>query len=78
MTIWQLIQVQHLQDAPLIMVGKMWSGLIEWVRSVMLSPDFPLASPEDCTIPRCVANADEALAEIREHQAKWKQRQNGE
>ncbi len=76
MMIWQLIQVHHLQDAPLILVGKMWPGLIEWVRSEMLSPDLPLASAEDCTIPRCVTNADEAISEIRGHQAKWKQRQS--
>jgi uncharacterized protein (TIGR00730 family) len=28
MMIWQLLQVRHLQDAPLILVGKMWPGLI--------------------------------------------------
>ena len=78
MMIWQLIQVQHLQNAPLILVGRMWPGLIEWVRSAMLSADPPLASPEDCTIPLCVTNADEAVAEIRKHQAKWNQRRNRE
>ncbi len=28
--IWQLLQVKHLQDTPLILVGKMWPGLVEW------------------------------------------------
>jgi hypothetical protein len=37
----------------------------------MLSFDPPLAHPEDMTIPRCAANADEAIAIIREHHAKW-------
>ena len=29
MMIWQLLQVRHLENTPLIMVGKMWPGLIE-------------------------------------------------
>ena len=71
MMIWQLLQVRHLQDTPLILVGKMWPGLIEWVRSSMLSFDPPLANPEDMTIPRCAPNADEAIAIIREHHGHW-------
>jgi uncharacterized protein (TIGR00730 family) len=71
MMIWQLLQVRHLQDTPLVLVGAMWPGLIEWARSTMLAPDPPLANPEDMTIPRCAANADEAIALIREHHGKW-------
>ena len=71
MLIWQLLQVRHLQDTPLILVGHMWPGLIEWARSSMLASDPPLANPEDMTIPRCAANADEAIAIIREHHGKW-------
>lgn len=73
MMIWQLIQVRHVQDAPLIMVGKMWPGLIDWVRNSMLSEEMPLISPEDLAIPFCAANADEAITKIREHRAKWSQ-----
>jgi uncharacterized protein (TIGR00730 family) len=69
--IWQLLQVRHLEDTPLILVGKMWPGLIEWARSAMLSFDPPLANPEDMTIPRCAANADEAIVIIRAHHSKW-------
>jgi hypothetical protein len=71
MMIWQLLQVRHLKDSPLILVGKMWPGLVEWARNSMLSLDPPLANPEDITIPRCVANADEAIAIIREHYGHW-------
>jgi len=67
MMIWQLLQVQHLERTPLIMVGKMWPGLIEWVRDAMLSFETPLINPEDVDIPVCVANADEAVAIIRDH-----------
>ena len=37
MMVWQLLQVKHLHDTPLILVGKMWPGLIEWVRRSMMS-----------------------------------------
>ena len=67
MMIWQLLQVQHLEHTPLIMVGKMWPGLIEWVRDAMLSFETPHINPEDVDIPVCVANADEAVAIIRDH-----------
>jgi len=67
MMIWQLLQVHHLERTPLIMVGKMWPGLVEWVRDAMLSFETPLINPEDVDIPVCVANADEAIAIIRRH-----------
>ena len=71
MMIWQLLQVRHLENTPLILVGKMWPGLIGWARNSMLPSDPPLANPEDMTIPRCVANADEAIALICEHHRLW-------
>ena len=67
MMIWQLLQVRHLQQTPLILVGKMWPGLVEWVRTTMLSFETPLINSEDVGIPVCVNNADEAIAIIRRH-----------
>ncbi len=75
MLIWQLLQVKHLDDTPLILVGKMWPGLIEWARGSMLSADHPLANVEDIAIPRCVATADEAIAILRERHAEWRNHQ---
>jgi uncharacterized protein (TIGR00730 family) len=71
MMIWQLLQVRHLQRAPLILVGKMWADLVGWARAHLLSAQPPLANPEDMMIPLCVATADEAIAVIREHRARW-------
>jgi len=71
MMIWQLLQVGHLRGVPLILVGKMWPGLIEWARRSLLSMDPPLANPEDMNIPRCAASADEALEIIREYHDQW-------
>ena len=71
MMIWQLLQVGHLQDTPLILVGTMWPSLLQWARTSMLEFDPPLASPEDVAIPRCVPSAEEAIAIVREHRTKW-------
>lgn len=70
--IWQLLQVHHLQETPLVLVGKMWPGLVEWAKDAMLASDPPLASAKDLRIPHCVADADEAVAIIREHHRRWR------
>lgn len=72
--VWQLLQVKHVADTPLILVGKMWEGLVDWARQSLLSPQLALASPADLDIPQCVATADEAIALLREHHAQWLER----
>lgn len=69
--IWQLLQVKHLDQTPLILVGKMWPGFVEWARTSMLEFETALASPADFDIPVCVPTGDEAIALIREHHAEW-------
>jgi uncharacterized protein (TIGR00730 family) len=69
--IWQLLQVRQL-SAPLILVGPMWRGLIDWARSQMLRPGFELAGPSDFDIPICVNSADEAMGIIRRHHDDWR------
>jgi hypothetical protein len=71
MMIWQLLQVRHLHDTPLIFTGPMWKGLVDWASAMMLRPGFELANAEDMEIPVCVDTADEAIALIRERQAGW-------
>ena len=73
--IWQLLQVRHVAEAPLILVGKMWPALVEWARTYMLSSDPPLANPKDMDLPKCVAGADEAIDLIRKHHRLWKKNQ---
>jgi len=75
--IWQLLQVGHVQDVPLIFVGKMWADLVEWARKHLLDPRLPLASPKDMDIPQCVNTADEAIALIRDCHGKWLKRTGG-
>jgi uncharacterized protein (TIGR00730 family) len=71
MLVWQLLQVKHVHDTPLILVGRMWAELVDWAKKNLLKPELSLASPDDITIPRCVNTADEAIMLIREHHAKW-------
>src|SRR5262249_37625417 len=69
--IWQLLQVKHMHDAPLILVGKMFGEFVDWAKKNLLKPELNLASPEDMSIPTCVNTGDEAIALLRDHHAKW-------
>src|SRR5215469_16613875 len=40
MLIWQLLQVKHVHDAPLILVGNMWAELVEWAKKNLLKPEL--------------------------------------
>jgi uncharacterized protein (TIGR00730 family) len=71
MMVWQLLQVRHVQNTPLILVGKMWTGLVDWTRTHLANSQPPLANAEDMDIPRCVTTGDEAISLIREHHARW-------
>jgi hypothetical protein len=75
MLVWQLLQVRHQHDTPLVFAGEMWAELVDWAKRYMLRPGFELANPEDMTIPHCVSSADEVLAIIHEHNARWQQAQ---
>jgi predicted Rossmann-fold nucleotide-binding protein len=69
--IWQLLQVRHVGDVPLILVGKMWRGLVDWTKTAMLDPRLALASAEDLRIPQCLDTADDAIAVVRDLHGKW-------
>ncbi|MBM4335197.1 MAG: LOG family protein [Deltaproteobacteria bacterium] len=72
MMIWQLLQVRHLDDVPLVFTGRMWRGLVDWASGAMLRPGFELASPADLRIPHCVDDAEQAIAIVREHHTRWR------
>jgi uncharacterized protein (TIGR00730 family) len=77
MLVWQLLQVRHLHDTPLLFAGEMWAELLAWARRYMLRPGFELANPEDMAIPRCVSTAEEAIAILREQHARWQLARTG-
>ena len=73
--VWQLLQVRHLRDTPLILAGRFWEGLIGWAKDVMLRPDAPLVSREDLAIPRILDDGPSIIEAVREHHARWAARQ---
>jgi uncharacterized protein (TIGR00730 family) len=73
--VWQLIQVGHLRDVPLIVAGPGYAELVRWCRRWMLSEDLALASERDLAIPQCVEGADQAIVLLQEHHARWLQGQ---
>ncbi len=70
--VWQLLQVKKLdQDMPLIMVGDMWKGLVDWASHSMLGATPQMASPEDMEIPRCVSTMEEAIVALKTSKSLW-------
>src|SRR2546421_12246009 len=43
--VWQLVQVKHVTEHPVILVGTMWTGLVDWIRETMVGRG--LVSPPD-------------------------------
>ena len=69
--VWQLLQVRHVTDTPLIFIGDMWKELIDWGMKHMLDEKSPLASEDDFKIPLCVDSVKEVIDIIAESHAKW-------
>lgn len=68
---WQLLQVRHLHNVPLVLVGDMWSGLVDWATNSMTERGSLLANQADMAIPTCVKTLDEAVAIIRKNRREW-------
>jgi uncharacterized protein (TIGR00730 family) len=73
--VWQLLQVRHLHDTPLILAGRFWDGLLDWAKAEMLRPDVNLISPQDLKIPQVLADGPSIVQAIREHHGRWKAQQ---
>jgi uncharacterized protein (TIGR00730 family) len=71
--VWQLLQVKHMKEHPLILVGTMWPGLIEWMRSTMM--ERGLVSPPDFDVIKLVGSSEEAIPIIRESYERWLQQE---
>ena len=69
--VWQLLQVRQHSNSPLILVGKMWAGLVEWARQAMLVEGSELASEVDFEIPHCVNTIEETVELIRKNRGAW-------
>ncbi len=63
--IWQLCQVKHVSEVPLIFLGEMWEELRVWAREHMLGGERDLAGQTDLDIPYCVPTVAAAVEIIR-------------
>ena len=60
---WQLIQVSHISERPIILVGKMWTGLLEWMESEPLNKQ--LIDKSDFNNIKIVQNVDEVIVLLK-------------
>jgi uncharacterized protein (TIGR00725 family) len=70
---WQLVQVKHICDIPIILLGNMWLELIEWIEKwplknnlISLEDLHPIFLAEDC---------DEAMKVIRRYFDEYNKRE---
>lgn len=61
---WQLVQVHHVCETPIILLGTQWGGLISWIKKECLAKK--LMSPEDFDFVFIAKNNDEAMRIIRQ------------
>jgi uncharacterized protein (TIGR00730 family) len=69
--VWQLLQVKHVTEHPLILVGTMWTGLIDWIQGTMVEQG--LVGANDLSAVSIVSSSDEAIPIIRESYERFKQ-----
>jgi len=68
--VWQLLQVKHMKEHPVILVGTMWTGLIDWIGETMVSRG--LVSPPDLDVVSIVSSSEEAIPIIRASYDRYK------
>lgn len=61
---WQLMQVKHICDMPIILLGSMWKPLLKWIRQEMLRKH--LINPEDLKPIFLAKSCREALQIIKQ------------
>ncbi len=61
--IWQLLQVGYIKDRPLILLGDMWKGLVEWMNREMVPHSY--VNRQDLHLVKAVSSIEEALNIIK-------------
>jgi uncharacterized protein (TIGR00730 family) len=67
--VWQLLQVGFLTERPVVLVGEMWRGLLEWMRREMVSRR--LMNDEDLDLVSLASSIEESVALIERHKKKF-------
>lgn len=60
---WQLVQVEHICETPIILFGQMWSGFFEWFKSEVLSRG--LAGERDMRMVFHVSSVENVIGLVR-------------
>ncbi|MBE7382663.1 MAG: LOG family protein [Leptolyngbya sp. SIO1E4] len=68
---WQLMQVEHICNIPIVLLGDMWADFLRWVQHWPLEKQ--LINPEDYEMLFLVQTCDEAFEIIREAHRKFGQ-----
>lgn len=61
---WQLVQVQHICNIPIILMGDMWEGLLQWIKEMPLEKNY--LDLKDYKMVYHVKNPEEALNVVEE------------
>jgi len=69
--VWQLLQVKHVAEHPLILVGTMWTGLIDWIQESMV--ERGLVGANDLDAVSIVSSSEEAIPIIQASYQRFKQ-----
>ena len=68
---WQLVQVKHICNIPIILLGDMWKPLLEWIEKYPLKKK--LLNKEDLDNVIVVKNCPDAMKIIKEHHKAFKE-----
>lgn len=66
---WQLMQVKHICNTPIVLLGEMWFDYVKWVKKWPLKKK--LISPEDLNLIYLAKNPKEALDIIERAHEEW-------
>ncbi len=67
--IWQLLQVRFLKDRPLILIGNMWRGLLQWMKKEMVPRH--LVNEDELTLVHIVPSPEKAMEIIRPYKSRF-------
>jgi hypothetical protein len=67
--VWQLLQVGFLTERPVVLIGEMWRGLVDWMRQEMVSRQ--LVDDADLDLVQLTDSIDTAVHLIERHKLKF-------
>lgn len=66
---WQLVQVHHICNIPIILYGEQWGGLLEWIKESPLKTKY--LTDRDYQLVFHVKNQEEVIEMIRDLHKHW-------